>query len=287
LGQTPLGLDTYVPAPDDNPTTPEKVALGRKLFHDPRLSRDGTISCATCHDPARGFADDKPLAVGIGKRRGVRRTPTIVNRGYGESFFWDGRARTLEEQVLQPVSNPVEMDLPREQIEKRTGLAPDVVARALASYLRTVLAGDSPFDRYMAGDRSALSDEARRGLAVFRGKANCVACHVGPNLTDERFHNTGVGWNGEAFDDTGRYEATKREEHRGSFKTPTLREASKRPPYMHDGSLATLEEVIRFYDDGGRPNPSLDQEIRPLQLTAEEKRDLLAFLHALSGAIRH
>lgn len=284
--QTPLGLDAYVPAPDENPVTADKVALGRKLFHDARLSRDGTVSCATCHDPAHGFADDKPLAVGVGKRVGTRRTPTVINRGYGQSFFWDGRTGTLEAQVLQPVSNPLEMDLSHEQIEKRVGLPPAKVANALASYIRTLLAGDSPFDRYMAGDRGALSDEARRGLAVFRGKGNCVACHVGPNLTDERFHNTGVGWDGKALADLGRFEVTKRDEHRGAFKTPTLRDVARRPPYMHDGSLATLEDVIRFYDEGGRPNPWLDPEIRPLDLAEREKSDLIALLRSLSGVVR-
>jgi cytochrome c peroxidase len=276
-----------VPTPDDNPPTPEKIELGRKLFHDRRLSRDETISCATCHDPAHAFTDDKPLSVGIAKRKGPRRTPTIINRGYGESFFWDGRAGSLESQVLQPVSNPVEMDLPHDQIEKRVGLAPAAVARALAAYVRTILAGGSAFDHYVAGDRNALGDTARRGLAVFRGKGNCVACHVGPNLTDEKFHNTGLGWNGTSLSDAGRYGPTHQEEHRGAFKTPTLREVARRAPYMHDGSLTTLEEVIEFYDKGGRPNPWLDAEIRPLHLTAGERSDLLAFLQALSGTIKH
>lgn len=284
--QVPLGLDTYVPVPEENPGDPEVVEIGRKLFRDPRLSRDGAVSCATCHDPEHGFSDPNPVAIGIGKRSGKRRTPTIINRAYGASLFWDGRAASLEEQVLQPVSNPVEMDLPRHEIEARIGMSPEKAGRALAAYVRTLLSGDSPFDRYMAGQRDALTGEARRGLDVFRNKANCLACHVGPNLTDERFHNTGVGWT-ESFADNGRFEFTHRNEDRGAFKTPTLRDAALRPPYMHDGSLKTLDDVIRFYNEGGRPNPGLDSEIRPLKLTEQEKSDLSAFLRSLTGTVRY
>jgi cytochrome c peroxidase len=283
----PLGLDRYIPAPSDNPITEKAVALGRKLFHDKRLSRDSSISCATCHDPQHGFADGKPLAVGIAGRKGSRRVPTIINRAYGKSFFWDGRTAALEEQVLQPVLNPLEMDLKAEEIARRVGLEPPAVAKALASYVRTILAGDSAYDRYVAGDQTALTEEARSGLEVFRTKGNCISCHLGPNLTDEAFHNTGTAWNGSAFSDPGRFEATHKQEDRGAFKTPTLREVANRPPYMHDGSLRTLEDVVEFYDKGGRRNPNLDSEIRPLNLTAEEKSQLLAFLHSLSGIIRH
>ena len=284
--QPPLGLDAYVPAPEDNPSTPEKIALGRRLFHDTRLSRDNSISCATCHRPERAFTDDKAVAVGIAGRRGTRRSPAVINRAYGRSFFWDGRSAGLEEQVLQPIANPLEMDLALDEIPARTGLDVKTVARALAAYVRSILAGDSPFDRYVAGDRSALSGSARRGLALFRGKGNCVTCHVGPNLTDERFHNTGVGWDGTAFQDRGRAAVSGRSDDEGAFKTPTLREAARRAPFMHDGSLATLEAVIDFYDEGGRPNPKLDSEIRPLKLTPQEKAELLAFLQALTGTVR-
>ncbi|HET8550334.1 MAG TPA: cytochrome c peroxidase [Bryobacteraceae bacterium] len=284
--QPPLGLDAYVPAPGDNPSTPEKIALGRQLFHDKRLSRDNSFSCATCHNPERAFTDDKPLAIGVAQRKGTRRSPAIINRGYGRSFFWDGRTSVLEEQVLLPIVNPVEMDLSLDEIPGRTGLDAKTVASALATYVRSILAGDSPFDRYIAGDRSALSDSARRGLALFRGKGNCATCHVGPNLTDEKFHNTGVGWNGASFSDRGRAGVSGRREDEGAFKTPTLREVARRAPYMHDGRLATLEEVIAFYDEGGTRNPSLDSEIRPLRLKEQEKADLLAFLHALTGTVR-
>ncbi|MCW5982899.1 MAG: c-type cytochrome [Bryobacteraceae bacterium] len=291
--KVPLGLDAYVPAPETNPLSPETAALGRALFFDPALSRDGAISCAGCHDPARAFTDDKPLAVGVEGRKGTRRAPALLNRAYGRAFFWDGRALTLEDQVLKPIENPVEMDLPLEEALRRlkaSGKYPPLdealLAAALSTYVRTILAGDSPYDRYVAGDRSALDAEQLAGLRLFRGKAGCGACHLGPNLTDERFHNTGAGWKDGTFPDLGRFAVTGREEDRGAFKTPTLREAARRAPYMHDGSLATLEDVIEHYDKGGAANPALDPEMRPLHLTAEEKRALAAFLRALTGEIR-
>lgn len=289
----PLGLDAYIPAPESNPLTREKVDLGRALFFFKGLSADRTLSCADCHLPTRAFTDGKPRAVGINGQVSNRRTPTILNRAWGKSFFWDGRAATLEDQVLQPVLNPVEMGLKLTDIAARVrtdealsqqtaavfNTAPDNrnIAQALASYVRTILSGDSPYDRYIAGDRTALTPRQQLGLKLFRGKANCIACHVGPNLTDERFHNTGTGWNNGAWTDKGRDE--------GAFKTPGLREVAAAAPYMHDGSLRTLEDVIDFYDKGGRENPSLDAEMRPLKLTAEEKQALKDFLESLSGKV--
>ena len=278
----PAGLDAYLPVPEDNPLTAEKVALGRKLFFDPRLSRDGTVSCATFHDPQMAFTDKRPVGVGIGGRVGNRRVPRISNRAYGRSFFWDGRAASLEEQVLQPIANPKEMDQTPAEAAAKVGLAVRELSRSLASYVRTILSGDAPFDRYMAGDRGALSEVQRFGLRVFRGKAGCTSCHLGPNLTDERFHNTGVGWPA----DQGRFAVTGTEADRGAFKTPSLRDAARAPPYMHDGSLATLADVIEFYDKGGKANPHLDAEIRPLGLTAEERAALSSFLEALNGTMR-
>jgi cytochrome c peroxidase len=278
----PAGLDGYLPVPDANPLTVEKVALGRRLFSDARLSRDGTVSCATCHDPALAFTDKRPVSVGIGGRVGNRRVPRIANRAYGRSFFWDGRAQTLEEQVLQPISNPKEMDQSPEAAAAKVGLDVGDLGRALASYVRTILSGDSPFDRYLAGDRDALTDEQRAGLRLFRGKAGCTSCHLGPNLTDERFHNTGAGWP----TDEGRFAVTGAETDRGAFKTPSLRDAARTPPYMHDGNLATLADVIEFYDKGGTANPHLDREIRPLRLSPQEKSALATFLVALNGTIR-
>ncbi|MCX6588941.1 MAG: cytochrome-c peroxidase [Acidobacteria bacterium] len=273
----PLGLDQLIPAPAENPLEPGRVKRGRELFFDKRLSRDGTVACATCHDPARGFADGAARAVGIGGQVGPRRSPRIVNRAYGKTFFWDGRAATLEEQVVQPIANPVEMGMRVEDAAARVGLTREELVRSLASYVRTILAGDSPYDRFIAGDRGALTAEQQAGLKLFRGKANCVACHLGPNLTDEEFHATGpVGA------DPGRFEVTRREGDRGAFKTPSLRQVAETPPYLHDGSKASLEEVVEFYDQGKGSDP----EIRPLGLTAEEKRQLVALLRAFTGRVQ-
>ena len=298
----PAALDLYMPVPELNPLTPEKVALGRRLFHDPILSRDFTVACATCHDPRRAFSDALPRAVGMAGRVLSRHAPALLNRGYGRAFFWDGRAASLEEQALQPIQNPNEFantldgavarlaqhsEYPA-QFQAAFGREPNAedLGRALASYVRTILAGESPVDRFMAGDSSALSPEARNGLILFRGRANCASCHVGPLFTDEQFHNTGVAWRDAKFADFGRGATTGKQEDFGAFKTPTLREVAHTAPYMHDGSLASLEEVVEFYDRGGNPNPRLDAEIQPLKLSAQEKQALLAFLRSLSGTLR-
>ena len=191
--RVPTGLDAYVPVPDTNPITKESVQLGRKLFFDKRLSRDRTVSCATCHNPEYAFTDARKLAVGVDGRTGDRRVPRIVNRAYGKTFFWDGRVSQLEEQVVLPIVNPKEMDLPLSEAAARVGLDAGTLQRALASYVRTILSGNSPYDRYVQGDRDALTDEQKLGLQIFRGKAGCGSCHLGPNLTDEQFHNTGIG----------------------------------------------------------------------------------------------
>ncbi len=285
LPPTPLGLDAYMPVPDSNPLTRQKIDLGRQLFSDTRLSRTEKVSCATCHDRKRAFTDGKRVSDGVFGRQGTRSAPAIVNRGYGASHFWDGRAASLEEQVLKPIQDPTEMDLTLEEASARVGLTRQEISQSLASYLRSIRSGNSALDRYMHGDAAALSDEQRRGLSVFRTKANCNACHVGPNFTDERFHNTGVAWREGRLVDEGRFAVSSRAEDRGAFKTPTLREIAATAPYMHDGSLATLEEVVEFYARGANPNPHLDAEIRPLELSEEEKRALVAFLRVLSGEI--
>ncbi len=301
--EIPLGLDLYMPIPEDNPLTREKVALGRRLFFDPLLSRDYTLACASCHDPRRAFVDGLPIAEGIEDRHGTRNAPVLVNRAYGKAQFWDGRAASLEEQALQPIENPKEFDMSLEEVVARLKSHSDYAAffqaaferepnaddlgRAVASYVRTILSGDAPIDRYMNGQREALSEQARQGLRVFRGKGNCTTCHLGPIFSDEQFHNTGVAWREGELLDPGRAEVTGKEEHRGAFKTPTLREVTRTAPYMHDGSLATLDDVIEFYNRGGNPNPHLDPELRPLRLTPEEKQALLAFLReALNGTIQ-
>ena len=297
----PLGLDIYQPEPADNPATPDKVRLGQRLFRERLLSRDRSIACDDCHQPKRSFADGRVKAVGVYGRQGPRNVPTLINRAWGESFFWDGRIPTLEEQVIQPILAKLEMDLTLEETVERLreerryrkdfrkvfdrAVNGEDLAKALAAYVRTIQSGDSPYDRYLFGKRDALSERALKGLKLFRGKGNCSACHVGPTLSDEEFHNSGVAWKDGGFVDDGRYAVTKQEQDSGKFKTPTLREVAQTAPYMHDGSLATLTEVVDFYSDGGRKNPNLDPEIHPLKLGDEEKAALIAFLQALSGRI--
>jgi cytochrome c peroxidase len=305
----PLGLDLYMPVPEGNPLTADRIAQGRALFFDRRLSRDGSLSCATCHVPRRAFSDARPVAVGIQQRAGRRNVPALINRGYGRAFFWDGRADSLEAQVLGPIEDPDELGFSAAEAAARVRLSEREMAFALASYVRSILSGDSRFDRFANGDRAALDAREQQGLRIFRGKGNCTVCHVGPNFTDERFHNTGVAWQAAAgvpgddvsagapgaagrpaaagaFLDLGRAGVTGRDEDRGAFKTPPLREVARTAPYMHDGSLPTLEAVVSFYDRGGRANPNLDAEVRPLGLTAEERRSLVAFLRTLSGRVQ-
>lgn len=282
----PLGLDLYMPVPEENPLTVEKIELGRRLFNDRRLSRDGSVSCASCHDPERAFSDSRAIAQGVFGREGRRHAPALINRGYGRAFFWDGRSLSLEEQVLKPIEDPNEMDLPVAEAASRVGMTTDDLARTLASYVRSILSGDSPYDRFINSDRDALSAVEQAGLQIFRGKGTCAACHVGPNFTDERFHNTGVAWR-DPSTSSGEVAGYFADQGAGSgtFKTPTLREIARTAPYMHDGSLASLEDVVDFYDTGGRSNPNIDPEIHPLHLSAEEKQALVAFLKSLSGSI--
>ncbi len=298
----PAGLDLYLPVPADNELTPEKVALGRALFFDPILSRNESRSCSSCHLPEKAFTDGRPVARGVFDREGTRNAPTLVNRAYGETQFLDGRAASLEEQAILPIQSPRELDLELEEAVARLqrdaeysdlfrtafGRVPDVdgLAGALASYVRTIVAGGSPVDWYLRGERGAITELEEKGLRVFQGKGRCTACHIGPNFTDERFHNTGVAWQDGELLDPGRFAITGDDSERGAFKVPSLREIARTAPYMHDGTLATLEDVIEFYDRGGNPNPYLDAQIRPLHLTYEEKAALLAFLNVLGGRVR-
>ena len=297
----PLGLDLYQPEPADNPATPDKVRLGRRLFRERLLSRNRSIACDDCHQPKRAFADGRVKAVGVYGRQGPRSVPTLINRAWGESFFWDGRTATLEEQVVLPIQAETEMDLTldeavvrlRQKRRYRKAFAavfgrepnPDDLAHALAAYVRTILAGDSPYDRYLFGKADALSARELAGLRLFQGKANCSACHSGPTFSDERFHNTGIAWRDGSWLDEGRAIVTEQQEDRGKFKTPTLREVVRTAPYMHDGSLATLEDVVNHYANGGRKNPYLDSELHPLTLTDDEKDALEAFLRSLTGRV--
>jgi cytochrome c peroxidase len=281
----PLGLDLFMPVPEDNPLSTERLRRGRELFFDERLSRDRTIACASCHDPARAFSDGRPTAIGVFNRVGRRSAPALINRGYGRAFFWDGRAATLEAQVLLPIQDPNEMDMTLPEVSARVGLSIDEVSRSLASFVRSLLSGDSPYDRFITGDRTALTAEQQTGLQLFRGKANCAACHIGPTFSDERFHNTGVAWRGRYMLDEGRFAVTGILADLGAFKTPTLREISRTAPYMHDGTLLTLRDVVDYYDGGANAYPGLDLELRALGLTDAEKNALVAFLESLNGSM--
>jgi cytochrome c peroxidase len=274
-----------MPTSPANPLTPEKVALGRRLFFDRSLSADRTLSCSSCHDPEQAFTDGRATARGVNGAEGHRNTPSLVNAGYGRSFFWDGRADSLEQQVLGPIFNPIEMGLNESELQSRSGLATTDVAAALASYVRTIRSRDSRYDWYLAGQTAMLTDLERTGLELFRGRGQCLRCHSGPNFTDGRFHNTGVGWRNGRLSDDGRFVFSGDERDHGAFKTPTLRDVARTAPYMHDGSEATLEDVVRFYSEGGRRNPYLDPRMQPLRLSRAEEQALVAFLRALNGRI--
>ncbi len=300
----PLGLQADAAfIPKDNPLSKAKIELGRMLYFDGRLSADGNVPCAGCHNPYHGYADPEAFSPGVGFKRGGRNSPTVTNRLFSAEQFWDGRAADLEAQAHGPVTNPVEMALPSHDVavsriatvkgypplfEKAFG-DPKVtmarIAQAIASFERTVLSGDSAWDRWQAGDKQALSPQQIRGFDLFRGKATCETCHVSFNFSDEGYHNLGVGWDAATgtMKDKGRADVTKAARDEGAFKTPTLRDIVLSAPYMHDGSEATLEEVVQFYDRGGNPNPNLDPKIKPLGLSASEQADLVAFMQALTG----
>ncbi|MEE2689933.1 MAG: cytochrome c peroxidase [Pseudomonadota bacterium] len=333
----PAGVDPiawsglYVPA--DNALSPDRIALGRKLYFDPRLSADGTVACATCHDVSRGFTDQRPVSEGIGDQLGRRNAPTTLNAALFQTQFLDGRAPTLEEQAKLPVVNPIEMghgrledavaaiadDAEYQQMFRAAyDSAPngDDLAKAIASFERTLIFLDAPFDRYAAGDENAMSEQAKRGLALFNGKARCVSCHMinasNPLGTDNRFHNIGIAARVKNFEtlarqalhalaesggdietvdrlaletdmsELGRFIVTKDRGDIGAFKTSQLRNLAVTAPYMHDGSLTTLWDVMDHYNKGGEANPFLDGGIEPLALTEAEISDLVAFMFALT-----
>ncbi|MGH7130012.1 MAG: cytochrome-c peroxidase, partial [Planctomycetaceae bacterium] len=292
LIEIPAGLPEFT-HPKDNPITAEKILLGKQLYFDKRLSKDRSISCASCHDPKKGWSNGEPNAEGVGGQRGGRSAPTIINSVYSDFHFWDGRAGSLEEQALGPIQNPIEMNMKlgdccarineipgyRKQFEKVFGepASAETIAKAIAAYERTVLSGNAPYDQFVAGDKDALSESAERGRQVFFGKGSCSACHVPPHFTDNAFHNVGIGMDKEQ-PDLGREAESGLQGDRGSFKTPTLREIARTAPYMHDGSLKTLEQVVEHYVKGGVKNPWLDESIFPLKLTEQEKKDLVQFL---------
>lgn len=311
------------------------VDLGRTLYFDKRLSIDGSVSCATCHDPATAFASKDTVVIGVRSQNGTRNVPTLLNAKFSKSYFWDGRASTLEEQAKQPLLNSAEMGMESEaalvarlssipeyprrlrRVFPREGITLDTVAKAIAAYERTLLSNNSPFDRFIAGDHKAISENQKTGWALFKGKAKCIDCHAhsasSPFFSDFKFYNTGVVSKDQDFEnlsrradeirqrktserldagllahkpefsDLGRFLVTDELKDIGAFKTPTLRDVELTGPYMHNGSLKTLLDVVRFYNQGGTNNPNLDQKMHPLNLSEKEMSDLVEFLRALTS----
>jgi cytochrome c peroxidase len=321
--EVPKGLQPLTAfIPSANPLTKAKVELGRQLYFEPRVSLNGTVSCGTCHNPEKGWTDNLKTSVGIDGQVGGRSAPTVLNSVYGRSMFWDGRALSLEGQAQGPPQNPIEMGKQsyqdiverlrkvsgyREQFQKvfGTDVTLDGMVKAIAAFERAfALSGNSAYDKYNAGDMKALSDSQKRGMVLFGlrlsedddfktdvvlKKADCTSCHAGFNFTDELFHNLGIGWDPKTgkYADLGRFiiapVGAKNPTEYAAFKTPTVRDAARTAPYMHDGSLATLEEVVEHYNKGGNPNPALDKDIKKLNLTAQEKADVVEFMKALTG----
>ncbi len=304
LPKPPLGIDSEF-RDLETPPTPETVRLGRWLFYDKRLSADGTISCATCHRPENAFSEPTPVSTGINGQKGTRKAPSFTNQAWTlyPHFFWDGRAASLEEQALGPVANPIEMGNTHDtMISTLSGISgyaryfeeafgspqitPDRVARAIADYERTRMSGNSPWDRWRKKrDQAAVPEEVKLGHELFHNKAACNQCHLGQNFTDSLFHNLGVGFDPATgkFKDEGRYAVTNRQGDLGAFKTPGLRDVTRHAPYMHDGSVKTLREVVELYNQGGHKNPNLSPKIKPLGLTESEIDALVAFMEALDG----
>ena len=339
--QIPLGIPqdlwTYF-VPKDNAMTAAKVELGRKLFFETRLSADGSISCASCHDPGRAFTDGKRVAEGIGGRHGTRNSPTLLNAMFNGGQFWDGRAASLEEQGKMPLINPDEMgNSSLDNVAARIGAMPeyakefrqvfeaavniDGIAKAIAAFERTLVSANSPLDRYLSGDVNAMSEAARGGMALFRGKARCGVCHAFnqnfstfaafPFLTDMNYRNTGIAANYDGFGalarramnaardqsdgvpsevskheragELGRFLISGNTLDVGAFRTPSLRNVELTAPYFHDGSAATLEDVVRYYVKGGNQNPNRDWQLEPVSLSDEEQKNLVEFLKALTS----
>jgi cytochrome c peroxidase len=303
LGPVKLGVLPPPPVPPDNPQTTRKILLGKQLYFDTRLSRDNTVSCATCHGPTMGWSDKGPTSKGIDGQMGGRRAPPASNSAYMPLQFWDGRSPSLEDQAKGPIQNPIEMgnthqvmirtvnDIPGyvEEFKEVFGTTPitvDQVAMAIAAFERTIVTTDSPFDRYMKGDETALTLLEKKGLEIFNGKGRCSCCHWGPNFSDGRFHNLGTHMDMDmGKPDNGRYDITKDPKDMRAFKTPTMRDVGLRPPYLHMGNEKTIEDVIVFYNKGGGfKDPNIDPMMIPLGLSKGEIKALVAFLeHALTS----
>ena len=296
--EPPLGLPPVI-WPADNPYSAARVELGRNLFFDPRLSSNEKVSCATCHPPEHAFAGGNPPPRGVTGTPLRRRAPTLINRAYGRSQFWDGRAATLEAQITGPITAPDEMGASPAAAAAAISSIPgyarlfeeafgdrrvtyDRIVKAIASFGRTILSGNSPYDRFLKGDKHALSPGARRGLDIFERSGECSECHNGYNFTDEKFASLGIGPD-EHPPDPGLAGITGKRRDQGKFKVPALREVVHTGPYMHDGRFRTLDEVLEFYSKGGKPGPHLDSRIAPFFLDAPAKANLMEFLESLNG----
>jgi cytochrome c peroxidase len=298
--KTPVGMPP-VPIPKDNPMTVEKVALGKMLYFDKRLSKDQTVSCATCHDPKMGWAEHRPTSKGIKDQIGGRNAPTVINSAYMTSQFWDGRAKTLEEQAVGPIENPIEMGhdlasvcqdcqkVPQyaDSFKKvfGTGVTKEGIAKAIAAFERTVVSGNSAYDKFKAGDKKARSEAQQRGMALFMGKGACSTCHAPPIFSNGQFYNAGVSCDKKKPDE-GLKDVTKKAEDMGKFRVPHLRDIADTKPYFHDGSAAELKDAVAMMAAGGKDNPNLSpmmKMVRTAKLTDKDKADLVEFLKALSG----
>ena len=288
----------FITFPKENPYTAAKATLGKKLYFDTRLSAANVQSCASCHSPSYGWGDGQPKGVGHLMKQLGRRSPTIINAAYGQIFMWDGRAATLEEQALGPIQSGAEMSMPLDQLMKRLnsipeygplfeaafpgkGISAEGVGMAIATYERTIVSGVAPFDAWIEGNEKAISEESKRGFTIFNTKAECSACHSGWNFTDDSFHDIGL-----SSEDIGRGKFLKgviKAQH--AFRTPGLREISQRGPYMHDGSIASLADVVEHYDRGGVSRESRADSVKPLGLSKQEKSDLVAFLNTLTSRV--
>ena len=292
-----------VTQPPDNAATPQRVELGRELFFDPRLSGAANMSCASCHNPMFGWSDGLPTARGDGGRKLPRATPSVLNLAYGHQFMWDGRMPSLEAQALGPIQAEGEMNMPMPVLVDRLldipayvaefesaypgeGIKAETIGKALATYERTLLATDTPFDRWLAGDRNALTAEQVTGFEIFvsKDRGNCAVCHAAPTFSDDGFHNIGLASFGDAHPDRGRFTQKPIKVVDGAFKTPMLRGVALTAPYFHDGSAATLEEVVEHYAKGGVVKSNLSPNMKPVTLDAGEKHALVAFLRALTPA---
>jgi cytochrome c peroxidase len=287
-----------IPFPKDNPYSPQKMSLGKKLYFDTRLSVTSAQSCASCHSPGYGWGDGLAVGVGHGMAKLGRHSPTVVNAAWGAIFMWDGRLANLEEQALGPIQSPGEMNMPIEQLMARLasiaeykplfaeafpdqGMTAGTLAQAIATYERTIVSERAPFDFWIEGNEQAISEDAKRGFAIFNGKAQCASCHEGWNFTNDGFQDIGL-----PSQDVGRGQfmpAVLKMQY--AFKTPGLREITRRSPFMHDGSIATLEQVVEHYDQGGVDRPSRSDLMKPLGLTSKEKSDLVAFLKTLTSSL--